>query len=53
VDKGEGRKRIVIENVVPEIDSGAFPIKRVVGEKVVTAASSLQCVYLKHTGHKA
>lgn len=38
MDKAEGRKRIVIENVVPEIDSGEFPIKRVVGEKVVVTA---------------
>lgn len=33
-----GRKRVVIENVKPEIDSGRFPIKRVVGEKVVVTA---------------
>ena len=33
-----GRKRVVIENVEPEIDSGLFPIKRVVGEKVVVHA---------------
>lgn len=38
VDMGEGRKRIVIENVTPEIDSGSFPIKRVVGEQVVVTA---------------
>jgi starch synthase (maltosyl-transferring) len=31
----EGRKRVVIENLKPEIDSGRFPIKRVIGEKVV------------------
>ncbi len=30
----DGRKRVVIENVKPEIDAGAFPAKRVVGEKV-------------------
>lgn len=34
----EGRKRIIIENVKPEIDCGVFPIKRVVGEKVVVTA---------------
>jgi starch synthase (maltosyl-transferring) len=34
----EGRKRVVIENVKPEIDHGAFPAKRVVGEKVVVSA---------------
>jgi starch synthase (maltosyl-transferring) len=34
----EGRKRVVIERVRPEIDCGAFPIKRVVGEKVEVEA---------------
>lgn len=34
----EGRKRVVIERVRPEIDSGGFPIKRVVGEQVVVEA---------------
>jgi len=30
----DGRARVVIENVKPEIDGGKFPAKRVVGEKV-------------------
>ncbi len=30
----DGRKRVVIENVDPEIDAGRFPIKRVVGDIV-------------------
>jgi starch synthase (maltosyl-transferring) len=34
----ELRKKVVIENVKPEIDCGSFPIKRVVGEKVVVEA---------------
>jgi starch synthase (maltosyl-transferring) len=34
----EGRKRVVIENVKPEIEGGAFPAKRVKGEKVVVTA---------------
>lgn len=34
----KGRNRVVIENVKPEIDGGRFPIKRVVGEKVVVLA---------------
>lgn len=34
----EGRKRVIIENVKPEIDCGEFRIKRVVGEKVVVEA---------------
>jgi starch synthase (maltosyl-transferring) len=33
-----GRKRVVIENLKPEIDCGRFPIKRVIGEKVSVAA---------------
>ncbi|MBX6363414.1 MAG: alpha-1,4-glucan--maltose-1-phosphate maltosyltransferase [Gemmatimonadetes bacterium] len=35
---GEGRRRVVIEGVAPEIDCGAFPIKRTVGERVVVEA---------------
>jgi starch synthase (maltosyl-transferring) len=34
----EGRRRVVIEGVSPEIDGGRFPIKRVVGERVVVEA---------------
>jgi starch synthase (maltosyl-transferring) len=34
----EGRKRVVIENVRPEVDGGKFPIKRVEGEKVAVEA---------------
>jgi starch synthase (maltosyl-transferring) len=34
----EGRKRVTIENVKPEIDCGSFPIRRVIGEKVVVEA---------------
>ncbi|MDQ4078757.1 MAG: alpha-1,4-glucan--maltose-1-phosphate maltosyltransferase [Chloroflexota bacterium] len=34
----QGRKRVVIENVYPEINCGEFPIKRTVGEKVVVEA---------------
>ncbi len=35
---GEGRKRVVIENITPTIDCGLFPIKRIAGEKVVVMA---------------
>jgi starch synthase (maltosyl-transferring) len=31
---GDGRRRVVIEGVWPEIDGGRFPIKRTVGEEV-------------------
>jgi starch synthase (maltosyl-transferring) len=34
----DGRRRVVIERVTPDIDCGRFPIKRVVGEKVVVTA---------------
>src|SRR5215469_14933522 len=34
----DGRSRVVIERVHPEIDGGRFPIKRVVGERVVVEA---------------
>jgi len=30
----DGRRRVVIEGVTPEIDGGRFPVKRVVGETV-------------------
>ena len=33
-----GQARVVIERVCPEIDSGAFAIKRVVGESVIVEA---------------
>jgi len=36
--EAEGRKRVIIENVKPEIDCGRFPIKRVVEEKVIVMA---------------
>jgi len=34
----DGRKRVVIENVAPEIDCGRFPIKRVSGDIVAVQA---------------
>ncbi|MEZ5585060.1 MAG: maltotransferase domain-containing protein [Candidatus Competibacteraceae bacterium] len=47
----DGRKRIIIEGVSPEIDGGRFPIKRTVGETVAVEADvfadghdSLSCV---------
>ncbi len=49
----DGRRRVVIETVRPEIDGGRFPIKRVPGETVVVEADvfadghdSLDCVLL-------
>ena len=37
-EQGDGRRRVVIERVQPQIDCGRFPIKRVVGETVVVEA---------------
>ncbi len=34
----DGRCRVVIERVSPEIDCGRFPVKRIVGEKVIVEA---------------
>ncbi len=36
----EGRRRVVIEGVEPEIDCGRFPIKRVVGEPIAVEADA-------------
>ncbi len=35
LEQEKGRTRIVIEGVTPEIDGGRFPIKRIVGDKIV------------------
>jgi starch synthase (maltosyl-transferring) len=59
VQPGEGRNRVVVEGVTPEIDSGKYPIKRIVGDKVVIEADvfadghdALSCalLYRKETG---
>jgi starch synthase (maltosyl-transferring) len=34
----DGRLRVIIENVKPQIDGGRFPSKRVVGERVIVEA---------------
>src|SRR2546422_7658185 len=36
----EGRRRVVIEGVQPEVDCGRFAIKRTVGEDVVVEADA-------------
>lgn len=36
----QGRQRVVIEGVRPEIDGGRFPIKRTIGEEVVVEADA-------------
>ena len=47
----DGRKRVIIEGVTPEIEGGRFPVKRTVGDVVVVEADvftdghdSLSCV---------
>lgn len=37
----EGRKRVIVEGVEPEIDGGRFPIKRINGEETVVEANIL------------
>src|ERR1700722_9833495 len=37
-ERVDGRRRVVIECVWPQIDSGQFSIKRVVGETVIVEA---------------
>jgi len=37
----EGRNRVIIEDVTPEIDAGRYPIKRIVGEETVVQADIL------------
>src|SRR5216683_4738486 len=37
----EGRVRVVIEGVRPEIDHGAFPAKRIAGDSVIVEADIL------------
>jgi starch synthase (maltosyl-transferring) len=38
MNRAEGRRRVVIEDVTPEIDGGRFAIKRTVGETVTVEA---------------
>jgi starch synthase (maltosyl-transferring) len=37
----EGRKRVIISGVVPEIEAGRFPIKRIVGDLTIVEADIL------------
>ena len=36
----EGRRRVVVENVRPQIDGGRFPVKRTIGESVEVQADA-------------
>ena len=56
----QNQTRIIIENVVPQLDGGAFFIKRIVGQKVVVTANVFSdghdvvecCVKFKHEKDK-
>ena len=41
-EQADGRRRVVIESLSPQIDCGKYPIKRVVGEKVVVEANRVR-----------
>src|SRR5512136_3112214 len=49
----DGRMRVIIENVTPRVDDGAFPIKRILGDTVTVEADvftdghdAISCVLL-------
>ncbi|MBI4207680.1 MAG: alpha-1,4-glucan--maltose-1-phosphate maltosyltransferase [Betaproteobacteria bacterium] len=51
----DGRRRVVIESVSPAVDGGRFPIKRVVGDRVIVEADvfadghdALRCMLRYH-----
>lgn len=56
----QNQTRIVIENVLPQLDSGAFAIKRITGQKVIVTADVFSdghdviacCVKFKHEKDK-
>ncbi|KAB1157506.1 alpha-1,4-glucan--maltose-1-phosphate maltosyltransferase [Flavobacterium luteum] len=56
----QNQTRIIIENVSPQLDCGAYPIKRIVGQKVIVTADIFSdghdvlqsCVKFKHENDK-
>lgn len=40
-DPDAGRRRVVIEHVTPAVDSGRFPAKRIIGDKILVSADLL------------
>ena len=38
MSESDGRRRVVVEGVTPDIDCGHFPIKRIVGDTVTVEA---------------
>jgi starch synthase (maltosyl-transferring) len=60
MERNQGRRRVVIEAVCPELDGGVFAIKRVPGELVVVEADifadghdALSCILLYRTHHES
>lgn len=55
----EGRRRVVIEHVEPQVDNGRFPIKRTIGESVTVEADAfadghdrIQCMLQYRSEHQ-
>ena len=56
----QNQTRIIIENVSPQLDSGAYAIKRIIGQKVTVTADVFSdghdvlqsCVKFKHENDK-
>jgi len=56
----QNQTRIIIENVLPQLDSGAYAIKRIIGQKVSVSADVFSdghdvlqsCVMFKHENEK-
>jgi starch synthase (maltosyl-transferring) len=56
----QNQTRIIIENVLPQLDGGSFAIKRIIGQKVVVTAAVFSdghdilecCVKFKHESSK-
>ena len=57
----DGRQRVVIESVKPEVDAGRFAIKRSIGESVMVQADvftdghdaiACVCLYRRETAHE-
>ena len=54
------QKRVIIENVTPQVDNGTFPIKRITGQKIQITADVLAdghdvleaAVHFKHEKEK-
>ena len=57
----QNQTRIIIENVSPQLDGGAYPIKRIVGQKVIVTSDVFSdghdvlqcCVKFKHEDDKS